>query len=85
VTLGQGRITVNREFPNAVPGHVPHIREIWADESAIRIEYVITPHVPHLWLHWAWHAEDDLGNAYAEYGGAYSESPDGQRTEGSSR
>ncbi|GAA3024109.1 hypothetical protein GCM10020229_39290 [Kitasatospora albolonga] len=66
------------------------VRSITRADASFTLDYAITPPLPDdlrtgpaaepvfLWLE----AEDDLGNTYADYGGARGLTPDGHSTEG---
>ncbi|MFI5531299.1 hypothetical protein ACIA8O_22485 [Kitasatospora sp. NPDC051853] len=70
--------------------HELTVRSLTRADASFTVDYSITPPLPDdlatgpateplfLWLE----AEDDLGNAYTDYGGARGLSPDGRSTEG---
>jgi hypothetical protein len=70
--------------PEPMPGHSLSFVEVAVDDYAVRIEYEIVPavavRVPG--LGWSGCGRDDLGNEYEDVGGAYGQSADGERTEG---
>jgi hypothetical protein len=78
------RLSVDYECEKAtVLGHRLHCIEVACDQHAIRLNYEITPEPltadaeqgEPRFLSWAWWAEDDLENTYAEAGDAYSGLP----------
>jgi len=80
--------------PDLLVGHELRVVGVGIDQYAIRLKYRITPPLPNSrpsdpptpgWtppVSWAWHARDDLGNRYAQAGGAYGLSHDEQSIEG---
>jgi hypothetical protein len=59
--------------------------EVGVDEVGLRVEYAIAPPITmrEPGIGWLGYARDDLGNEYADLGGAYAPSAHGERTEGS--
>jgi hypothetical protein len=70
--------------PDLFPGHTLSFTEVGFDDVGVRIEYAIEPAVTmrEPGIGWLGYARDDLGNEYADVGGAYGRAGFGERTEG---
>jgi hypothetical protein len=70
--------------PDLFPGHSVSFTDVGFDDVGIRIEYTIAPAVARrvAGAGWAAYGRDDLGNDYADVGGAYGQARDGDRTNG---
>lgn len=83
-------VAIDRKFPGILSKYELHVRQLYIDCDAIRIEYKITPPIhPHspdipnfLLFTWRGYARDNHDGDYQSAGGACGLSLDGEYTDG---
>ncbi len=83
-------VAIDCKFSGILSKYELHVRQLYVDDDAIRIEYKITPPVPpvspdrpnFLLFTWWGYALDNQGGDYQSAGGACGLSRDGEYTDG---
>jgi hypothetical protein len=83
-------VPIDQKFPGILSKYELHVRQLYIDSDAIRIEYKITPPVPPVSLDipnfllftWGGYARDNHDGDYQSAGGACGLSLDGEYTDG---